>query len=70
MVMREFSENLASEFKTRKPVARTNGATARFRAWAILDGCEEAFQSMIHVGREKVPIHFLSCEYAIEINVI
>ena len=55
MVLREFSQNLAREFKTRKPVTPTKGAT-RFRAWAILDGCVETLWSMIHVGREKVPL--------------
>ena len=55
IVLREFSQNLASELKKRKPVPPTDGIV-RFRAWAILDKCEEAFQSMIHVDREKVPL--------------
>ena len=54
-VLVEFSENLASEFRTKKPISRTNSSTM-FKAWAVLDGCEEAFQSMIHIDREKVPL--------------
>ena len=67
MVLREFSQNLISEFKTRKPLLARTKSPIMFRAWAILDGCEETFQSMIHVDREKVPLQrsakrlFLGC---------
>ena len=58
MVLREFSQNLAREFKMRKALTVTRGDdTPRFQAWVILDGCEEASQSLICVGREKVPRH-------------
>ena len=56
MVLREFSQNLAKEFKTIQVATQTT-EDPRFRAWAILAGCEEAYQSIIHVGREKVHIH-------------
>ena len=55
MVLREFSQNLASEFRTKKPISRTNGPTM-FKAWAILDGCDEALLSIIHIDIEKVPL--------------
>ena len=54
MVFREYSENLASEFRARAVAPRTTSDFAKFRAWAILDRCAEAFPAVIHVGREKV----------------
>ena len=63
MVLREFAQNLAREFKMRKAGTVTRGnVTPRFQAWVILDGCEDASQSVIQVGREKVP---LVCTYSV-----
>ena len=57
MVSREFAQNLAREFKMTKAetMTRGNDSPPRFQAWVILDGCEEASQSVIQVDREKVP---------------